>query len=141
MGVCCTKSSTIKDNLYHMGYNNDIHSLEKYVTGECFVEFIHANGSKSLFVPLDEIILEVHPDEMIRVNLETIDQQKSTLKISASENFITLKKKVCETMAFSEIILIFKGKVLDMEDQVGKYLPQDSKLDVIPVHKLILGYF
>ena len=133
MGGCCNKADMVKGTRYRIDYNKKRDSATEYVCNECFVEFINADGTMGCFTPMEEVTFQALPDEILRINLETIDQRRSSLEISASEEVVALKQKVCEIMSFSDILMIFQGKVLKLEEEIGRCIPQGCTLDIIPV--------
>ena len=134
MGVCCTKTVMAKDTMPRSKTpKTKDPTIKETVNNLCFVDIINKDGSTSQYIPEAPTVLQASPNDIISLNLETIDQKKSSLQIGASEKLAVVKQKACELMSLNDIILIFEGKVLDLEGQVGNNVPQGGTLDIIPI--------
>jgi hypothetical protein len=135
MGSCC-KASLVGDNhpinKSKTSKSKDLALLEE-MNEASFVDILKKDGNTSQYFYSPPTVIQANGSDVITVHGGTIDLKKTTVSVQASEKVASLKMKFCEAMNFSDILLIFDGKVLDLNENVGSSVPQGCNLDVIAV--------
>ena len=135
MGNCCRvleikKSATLE---HHKTIKGKDPTIKSQLAETSFIDIIDKDGNTSQYNYSSKQLPQTSPSEVLNICAETIDLKKTNLQVIASDKVHNLKKKICENLALTDIILIFDGNILDPEAAAGTVIPQGSTLDVVVV--------